>query len=233
MADYSEQDLKYAAELRDEVHKEALAVAKQTFPAIDAVVDRHPVADYFQQQWDYPGKRYAVVAIPDGYKSRAALVEEIAKNTVENYRYPDCAVDYCIANLETPYNGRESHGRALTQAALCLAADGWSITYEPGPITAKRIPAQALFAPADKTGPLNYRTAFLYPPHTQPYTNADFDRINAALFPNGTDGLEAYQWPTDWSDYFNDGHEWWGTLCITVYDRSVERFAVITASATD
>ena len=92
---------------------------------------------------------------------------------------------------------------------------------------------EALFAPADKNGALNYRKAFLYPPHTNRYTDADFDRINAALFPNGTDSLEAYAWSTDWSDYFDDGHEWWGTLCITVYDRSADRFVVILASATD
>ena len=65
------------------------------------------------------------------------------------------------------------------------------------------------------------------------FFDADFDRVNAALFPNGTDGLEVYRWTTDWSDYFDDGHEWWGTLCLTVYDKSTGRFAVLLASATD
>lgn len=57
--------------------------------------------------------------------------------------------------------------------------------------------------------------------------------MNAALFPNGTDQLEVYEWTTDWSDYFDEGHEWWGTLCLTVYDKSLDRFVVIMASATD
>ena len=61
----------------------------------------------------------------------------------------------------------------------------------------------------------------------------DFDRVNAALFPNGTNELEVYEWTTDWSDYFDEGHEWWGALCFTVYDKTLDRFAVIMASATD
>ena len=95
------------------------------------------------------------------------------------------------------------------------------------------IDAGELFAPAREAEELNYRGAFLHPPHGCRYTDADFDRVNAALFPNGTDGLEVYRWTTDWSDYFDDGHEWWGTLCLTVYDKSTGRFAVLLASATD
>ena len=33
--------------------------------------------------------------------------------------------------------------------------------------------------------------------------------------------------------YFDDGNEWWGALCYTVYDKNLERFVVIMASATD
>ncbi|MBP5293222.1 MAG: hypothetical protein J6023_03735 [Clostridia bacterium] len=57
--------------------------------------------------------------------------------------------------------------------------------------------------------------------------------MNRALFPKGTSGLEVYEWTTDWSDYFDDGHEWWGAVCYTVYDKLLERFVVIMASATD
>ena len=67
---YSEQDLKYASELRDEIHREALAKAKAEYPEIKEVVDTHPIEDYFQEHWDYPGEWYTVVAIPYGYKSR-------------------------------------------------------------------------------------------------------------------------------------------------------------------
>ena len=57
--------------------------------------------------------------------------------------------------------------------------------------------------------------------------------MNAALFPNGIDGLEVFGWTTDWSDYFDEGHEWWGSLCLTVYDQTLGRFVIIMAAATD
>ena len=59
------------------------------------------------------------------------------------------------------------------------------------------------------------------------------DQVNALLFPAGADDLEVYRWTTDWSNLFDDGREWWGTLCLTVYDWTLERFTVIMASATD
>jgi len=80
---------------------------------------------------------------------------------------------------------------------------------------------------------LNYRKAFLYPPHENSYTGKDFVRVNSVLFPNGTDELEVYRWTTDWSEYFDAGREWWGTLCLTVYEKNLNRFVVIMASATD
>lgn len=250
MADYSEQDLQYAAQFRAEIHREALVAARLKYPEIDTVVDRHGVEDYFQEHWDYPGRWYPIVAIPEGYRSRAALVKALAESTVEAYlqqrdnvpgdpfysliaRYPDSVVDYCIAAFDEPYNGCESHWRALMRGALHIIGDDSGVRFNIGTIKAKRISPQALFAPVDRNGALNYRTAFLCPPHGNRYTNRDFDEINAVLFPHGTDGLEPFQWSTEWSDYFDDGHEWWGALCLTVYDRTANRFVIIMASATD
>ncbi len=78
-----------------------------------------------------------------------------------------------------------------------------------------------------------YWYAFLEPPHTSGYGPDDFRRVNACLFPKGTDELEIYEWTTDWSNYFDDGHEWWGTACWSVYDKRMNRYAVIMAEATD
>jgi len=247
---YSEQDLQYASALREEIHKEALAIARTRYPGIQEVVDTHPIEDYFQKSWEYPGRWYTVVAIPYGYKSRAAFVEALAENTVETYlknrneetdepfykllaQYPDSVVDYCLVRLDEPYAGAGSHFTALLKGAVRIIADNRQMTVDKGRMTARKIPTAALFAPVDTNAALNYRTAFLRPPHGNGYQNADFDKINHALFPNGTDGLEVFEWSTDWSDYFDDGREWWGTLCLTVYDRSRDRFVVILASATD
>jgi hypothetical protein len=83
---YSEQDLKYAAEFRNEIHKEALAKVRAVYPDADSVVDRYPVDKYFQKVWDYPGKWYTVIAIPEESRSRKALIESIVRDTLEHYR---------------------------------------------------------------------------------------------------------------------------------------------------
>ena len=243
MSEYSEQDLKYAAELREEIHNEALAIVRKTLPNATDVVDRHPVEDYFQEHWDYPGKWYTIVAIPYGYKNRKALVDTIIRNTLSEsaakeyddpfYRllaeYPDLVVEYCIVKDER-YCGYESHRKAL-KAAFDILGEGWE--GDPDQAAGKRISADEMFSSEYRRGRLNYRKAFLKPPHLNSCTEKDFARVNAALFPNGTDNLEVYEWDTNWSDYFDDGHEWWGALCLTVCDKASDRFVVIMASATD
>lgn len=78
-----------------------------------------------------------------------------------------------------------------------------------------------------------YWYAFWETPHTSGYGPDDFRKVNSVLFPQGTDELEVYEWTTDWSNYFDDGHEWWGTACWSVYDKRMNRYAVIMASTTD
>lgn len=78
-----------------------------------------------------------------------------------------------------------------------------------------------------------YWYALMEPVHGRRNRPEDFRKVNEALFPKGTDGLEIYEWTTDWSDYFDDGHEWYGSCCWTVYDRSMDRYAVMLVSATD
>ena len=357
---YSEQDLKYAAEFRDEIHKEALAIVRKTRPNATEVVDRHPVEDYFQENWEYPGKLYTVVAIPYGYRNRKALVDAIVRDTLsgrvpekehtytrelrdtakeesgrrritkqldakpdgykelfvveidqknrsfravgvdfmgryileqyeeyntgsatgsasayyvltdleygrllrlalingqlkeEDYNrltaelvkapkkgkdpfylllneYPNLDVDYCIVENER-YYGYESHRKALKTACVSICGDCNS---NPDQAVGKSISAEEMFSSEYLPGTLNYRKAFLYPPHENSYTGMDFVRVNAALFPNGTGELEIYEWNTNWSEYFDEGHEWWGALCLTVYDKTLDRFVVIMASATD
>ena len=280
MPEYSEQDLKYAAEFREGIHREALAIVRKTRPDVTEVIDRHPVEDYFQEYRDYPGKWYTVVAVPRGYGSRKALVDRIVRDTLSGkapereqlrdmqgrkkpsdqldakpdsyeepfvakrkmppeqdddpfYRliaeYPDLAVEYRIVKGER-YCGYESHRKALKTAFDSFDGE-WK--GDPDRAIGKMISAPELFSSEYQDGKLNYRNAFLYPPHENGYTGKDFVRVNAALFPNGTDGLEVYEWTTDWSDCFDEGHEWWGALCLTVYDKSLDRFVVIMASATD
>ena len=78
-----------------------------------------------------------------------------------------------------------------------------------------------------------YWYAFWETPHTSGYGPDEFRYVNSVLFPEGTDDLEIYEWTTDWSNYFEAGHEWWGTACWSVYDKYMNRFVVIMASVTD
>ena len=61
----------------------------------------------------------------------------------------------------------------------------------------------------------------------------DFREVNEALFPKGTDALDIYEWSTDWSNIFDAGHEWYGACCWSIYDKKMNRYAVLLVSATD
>ncbi len=78
-----------------------------------------------------------------------------------------------------------------------------------------------------------YWYALMEPVHGGKNRPEDFRKVNAVLFPNGTDALDIYEWTTDWSDFFDAGHEWYGACCWSIYDRSMDRYAVLLVSATD
>ncbi len=259
MPEHSEQDLKRAAEFREEIHREALAKVRAVCPCADHVVDPYPADAYFDEVWDYPGAWYTMIATPPGTGGRKNLIEIIVRETLDLYRnggavyaddpferliaeYPDVECDYHIVNPRDPraeaagvfpYRGADSHRLALECAARALFDEGREWTYDLKGARCRKLKSKALFAPVDSDSRLNYRRAFLRPPHENAYTDADFDRVNAVLFPGGAEGLEVYRWTTDWSDYFDEGHEWWGALCLTVYDKTLDRIVVIMASATD
>jgi|GEM_PF-331557 len=152
-------------------------------------------------------------------------------------QYPACVVDYCIVSSDKPScRGFEAHRRALRAACEKLFSEssrGGPRRCDVSRARGRLIDTHELFTSNYKEDSLNYRRAFLYPPHENGYSGLDFVKVNNALFPNGTDGLEVFEWTTDWSDYFDEGHEWWGALCLTVCDKSLDRFVVIMASATD
>ncbi len=78
-----------------------------------------------------------------------------------------------------------------------------------------------------------YWYLFLDPPHSTKYTINDFIKINDLLFPKGKDNLEIYDWNVEWSNYFDDGLEWWGAAAISIYDKLLDRYVIILASSTD
>ena len=176
----------------------------------------------------------------DNQKNNNIFVSPDGVSVIENdsfyelvEKYPDSVVDFCLVKNEGEYSGINSHWNALIAGTLHIINEDWELSFEAGKITAKQVSTEELFAKEDENGKLSFYNAFLNPPYTNDYTESDFEALCTALFPEGTDNLETFRWSTDWSDYFDDGKEWWGTLCLTVYDKSKKRFAVIMASATD
>ena len=45
--------------------------------------------------------------------------------------------------------------------------------------------------------------------------------------------LTCWEWSTDWSTYFEAGHEWWGAYCWTIADPGRGTIAVLLAASTD
>ena len=78
-----------------------------------------------------------------------------------------------------------------------------------------------------------YWHALMEPVYGRRNRPEDFKTVNEVLFPNGTEDLDIYEWTTDWSDFFDAGHEWYGSCCWSVYDKTRSRYVVMLVSATD
>jgi hypothetical protein len=176
--------------------------------------------------------------------------------------YPRRGVEYCRIEADALHQGYRSHQDAVLFAALRVIERDldeqsrdepfpWNLDI--GKAHAHRIdPARLFHVPVilrtDRIGQrfydcpwpdpgkgeqIPYWYAFWEPPHTSGYGPDEFRKVNSVLFPEGTDELEVYEWSTDWSNYFEDGREWWGTACWSIYDKRMKRYVVIMASATD
>ncbi|CUU48464.1 hypothetical protein [Clostridium beijerinckii] len=126
--------------------------------------------------------------------------------------------------------------------------DFFSITWDESSLSASAYPIEQFFAlpedsyyidkPETKTRAWStdqfaqYAYTFLEPPYSNKYVIKDWEVLNNILFSSKED-LEIYKWSTNWSNYFNDGLEWWGAYYWTVYDFKYNIFVVIGASATD
>ncbi len=175
-------------------------------------------------------------------------------------QYPDVCIDYCVMKDTDDYHGTASQRESVEFAMKTFSADGeedgpvWEYDMDKAAMVGKIEPADFFAMPGDhpkdadvhpdgivfssfphkadgKTIP--YWFAFLNPPHGNSYTVDDLMKVNHALFPEGTEDLIIYEWSTDWSDYFDEGHEWWGACCWSIYDPKTSRYTVMMASATD
>lgn len=89
-------------------------------------------------------------------------------------------------------------------------------------------------------GPL-YR-ALIDPPHGSTLQVADFREWREALRLHADEGMQVLDWVgnadhepqrSTWSRYFDDGKEWWGIWCLTLYNPRRRTLSALAASATD
>ena len=168
-------------------------------------------------------------------------------------------VEYHLLSDDKPYEGMKSHREALRFVFDWLvkqSADQLQpLTYDidkalPSPLDCREffycpniiktdyygnIWYDAGWEPNDENigTAVPYWYALMDPVHGRRNRPEDFKNVNEVLFPNGTDALDIYEWTTNWSDFFDDGHEWYGACCWSVYDKTLNRFAVMLVSATD
>lgn len=96
----------------------------------------------------------------------------------------------------------------------------------------------------DGRAPLFY--AFSDPPYGTDWSDAQAEQQFKLWLDyvglDGSAGVQAMDWVGDpdanpgrsgWSTYFDDGKEWWGIWCLTVWNPKKHTLAVIVASATD
>lgn len=155
----------------------------------------------------------------------------------EYEKYNKCVLDYFIikSNLD--------HKDVLLYAMNKIKEEDNFITIDKERMKYKKISLNELFQLPDnyekeknnigKGYKRPYWYLFLNPPHTTRYKIEDFIKINNILFPNGIEKLEIYDWNVEWSNYFDDGLEWWGAAAISIYDKSLDRYIIIFASSTD
>ena len=82
-----------------------------------------------------------------------------------------------------------------------------------------------------------YKTAFFHPPYglqgSEQEKEALFSGINRHVLGKDRERAEIFSWSTDWSNYFEAGHEWWGAFYWTIRPTGSTRLVVVGASSTD
>ena len=170
-----------------------------------------------------------------GVKShREALLfvfDRLVKNSMENQERARERSGDDIANLPAPmaYDIDKAQSTPLTPRAFFYCPNIVKTDYH------GNVRYDAEWRPNDDNvgTTVPYWYALMEPVHGRHNKPEDFKKVNEVLFPNGTDALDIYEWTTDWSDFFDDGHEWYGACCWSVYDKSLNRYVVMLVSATD
>lgn len=181
---------------------------------------------------------------------------------VENHRayellkskYDNIALDYVIMSIDTEYEGVLTHKKAIVEAFSIInkryatyCGDDYIINIDEEKMQASPSNMEELLQVSNddyykdrhnknrafsRPEPMPYWFAFLEPPHGNSYLSKDFIEFNSLLFPNIND-CDVYRWNDDFSNYFDEGKEWWGTGLWSIYDHITGLIVIIGASLTD
>ena len=170
------------------------------------------------------------------------VIYELLKN-----KYSRLALDYVIFSADE-YAGIGTHKNAVIKAFEIISKrydDNYDVTAEKMEATLSdiddflRLPDDDYYNRRTEVNRgfsipdiIPYWYAFLEPPYTAHYLIGDFIEFNDILFPNKQE-IEVYRWNDDFSNYFDDGKEWWGTGLWSAYDKSTGIIVIIGASITD
>lgn len=84
---------------------------------------------------------------------------------------------------------------------------------------------------------VGYAYAFSSPPYGVQVPAEDiavlFEKINSFILGGMNSKSVIYRWPTDWSNYFEAGDEWWGSFLWTFANPGTLQIVVLAASTTD
>lgn len=183
-------------------------------------------------------------------------MEEIKNHKVYEQlkgKYNKIALDYVILSIDKDYEKVVTHKEAVIEAFRILndrnSVCGYDYKIEFEKENMKAYPStmkELLQLPNDDyyekrlkknrafsiPNPIPYWFAFLEPPHGNSYLQSDFIEFNKYLFPHKED-CEVYRWNDEFSNYFDEGKEWWGTGLWSIYDCIESTMVIIGASLTD
>ncbi len=181
------------------------------------------------------------------------LVDDPVYEVLKSYN--NLLLDYIVLGFNNIYQGEQSHKEAVIEAITTFGfREQVGNYYSPGPFSmdkakmkCRKITVDEFFfeksngysLPSEEIDKkdipdkMNYYLAFFDPPYGTDYTIQDFRKINQLLFPVSQEDLEIYEWNDEFSDYFDDGKDWWGTALWSIYDKTLKRFVIIGASLSD
>jgi hypothetical protein len=152
------------------------------------------------------------------------------------YRAVGGVLDYLFLEIDQQSSSEDLHRTAALRGMEIMAERSAWGQDEKIEWDGSKLVGQAL-ATSQSAMPTGYQHAFFDPPYTLRGSAKEqaelFTKINRYVFGPEPPRAEIFKWSTDWSNYFDAGHEWWGAFYWTIRPANASYVVVIGASSTD